>query len=64
MKFDKNRKQSAIAEPLLRDLAVQAKGKGETSPAKVTIGSDPLPRPDLYQDPGSGYNVNFTFPQE
>ncbi len=31
---------------------------------QVSVGSDPLPSPDLYQDAGGGYNADLKFPQE
>ncbi len=41
-----------------------AQQKKDQKREQVSVGSDPLPSPDLYQDAGEGYNADFTFPQE
>jgi hypothetical protein len=58
------RKSASITTPLLKDLVERQKAEYKQLAPNVTIGSTPLPAPDLYQDAGNGYNPNFTFPQE
>jgi hypothetical protein len=53
-----------ITAPLLKDLTDQQRASFKTQLQDPTVGSKPLPQPDLYQDPGNGYNPNFTFPQD
>jgi len=62
----KSRKQpkGSITEPVLRDMLDRQKADSEAELKNITVGSKPLPSPDLYQDPGGGYNPDFTFPQE
>jgi hypothetical protein len=59
-----NQKEPSISGPLLRDMLKNQKKNLKAVMAEPTIGSQPLAQPDLYQDPGSGYNANFTFPQD
>lgn len=40
------------------------KANSKVSNPDPSVGSKPLSPPDLYQDPGQGYNQDFTFPQE
>jgi hypothetical protein len=64
MKQNQRRKEAAITTPLLKDLVERQKAAAKQMGPDVKIGSTPLPPPDLYQDAGSGYNRDFTFPQE
>lgn len=48
--------------PLIQDLIDRA--QRDSAKQNPTIGSEPLPPASLYQDAGSGYNPDFTFPQE
>ena len=64
MKAKTNTQECSVSEPLLeaikgRDIANRA----ANFPAP-SISSEPLAQPALYQDPGSGFNKNFTFPQD
>ena len=58
------RKSASITAPLLKDLVKRQNADSKRIAPDVKIGSTPLPPPDLYQDAGSGYNPDFTFPQE
>lgn len=60
----KSRETAPVVKPLLTDLIARDKADRKAVLERPTVGSDPLPSPDLYQDPGSGYNPDFTFPQE
>jgi hypothetical protein len=61
----KNKPQSgSITEPLLADIVARDKANCAANFPEPTIGSKPLAQPALYQDPGSGYNLNFVFPQD
>jgi len=51
-----------ITEPLLRDL--MEREKLDKKLQDPTVSSTPLPPASLYQDSGSGYNTDFTFPQD
>ena len=62
MKHKNSRKGETVTEPLLRDLTAQQ--KKEQKRQQVSVGLEPLPSPDLYQDAGGGYNADLTFPQE
>jgi hypothetical protein len=64
MKQNQRRKEASITTPLLKDLIARQKADSKRIAPDAKIGSNPLPPPDLYQDAGSGYNPNFTFPQE
>jgi hypothetical protein len=57
-------RQGAITQPLLKDLMDRQKAESKENLQKVVVGSEPLQPSDLYQDSGSGYNRDFTFPQE
>ena len=62
-------KEAGFTQPLLKDLIDR-----QNVASKVTFdgvfknadlsGSTPLDPPALYEDSGTGYNPNFTFPQE
>ncbi len=64
MKNNHSSKESPVAEPLLKDLLTLQKTEAAKTMQPVSIGSKPLQTSDLFQDPGSGYNTDFTFPQE
>jgi hypothetical protein len=65
MKSSKNQK-GGITPPLLQKMVDQQKAnfKKVMSDQVPSVGSKPLPQPDLYQDPGCGYNADFVFPQD
>lgn len=50
--------------PILKDLMDRDKANSKINNPDPSVGSKPLPSPDLYQDSGGGYNEDFTFPQE
>jgi hypothetical protein len=54
--------KAPVIQPLIKDLAGRA--KKDSAKNNPTVGSTPLQQPALYQDPGSGYNTDFTFPQD
>ena len=60
----KDRKKESITAPLLKDLVDREKADSKFKDPDPSVGSKPLPPPDLYQDSGGGYNTDFTFPQE
>jgi len=61
----KKGQEASITQPLLKDLvALDKKQSQNTLDTLNSVGSTPLPQPDLYQDPGSGYNADFVFPQD
>ncbi len=49
---------------MLSDLANREKANQRALLQGPEVASAPLDPPDLYQDAGSGYNRDFTFPQE
>lgn len=57
-----DRKKGSIARPLVKEL--DDRQKADSKVENPSVGSKPLPAPDLYQDSGGGYNQDFTFPQE
>jgi hypothetical protein len=57
-------KLSPISGPLLEQVVLLDKANFAANFPAPFVGEKPLPQPDLYQDPGSGYNANFTFPQD
>jgi hypothetical protein len=59
-----DRRNGSITGPWLKDMLDRQQTDCKTQLQKVTVGSTPLAPPDLYQDPGQGYNPDFTFPQE
>jgi hypothetical protein len=62
---EKTKPQSgSFTKPLLDSLAWQDKANYQANFHPPTVGSTPLQQPALYQDPGSGYNSNFNFPQD
>lgn len=58
----RNRQKGSITGPLLKELGDRE--KADSKIANPSVESEPLSPPDLYQDPGGGYNPDFTFPQE
>ena len=62
----KKGQEASITQPLLKDLVIRSKVQAKSTLAsmKTNVGSTPLAPPDLYQDPGDGYNANFVFPQD
>jgi hypothetical protein len=63
MKSKKNR-AGTVTGPLLKELAERQKAQSKALMQAPSVGSQPLQQPAFYQDPGSGYNTNFTFPQD
>ena len=62
---EKTKPQSrSFTGPLLDSLVGLDKANYQANFHAPTVGSTPLPQPDLYQDPGSGYNTDFIFPQD
>ncbi len=65
---DKKGNGASFTQPLLKDLIARQKVDSKITLDKMTgksdIGSTPLQQPALYQDPGSGYNADFEFPQD
>ena len=60
-------KKGSITKPLLKELVGphhKPKSKDKVVKQDPSVGSKPLPPPDLYQDGGSGYNPDYTYPQE
>ena len=72
MKHSQHRKGRAHTKPLLDELVKRHRADfsrvvrlASTGSSNAPIvGSTPLAPPDLYQDPGGGYNANLTFIQE
>jgi hypothetical protein len=64
MKTKTNIQSCPISGPLLDSVIGLDKANFAANFPAPSIGSNPLPQPDLYQDSGSGYNANFTFPQD
>lgn len=60
----KPRDKAPVTKPLLSDLMERDKADRKAILDGPSVGSDPLPSPDLYQDAGEGYNPDFTFPQQ
>lgn len=63
MKTKKGQK-APITGPLIKGVVERQKADTKKLMEDPSIGSAPLDQPDLYQDPGSGYNPDFTFPQD
>jgi hypothetical protein len=53
-----------VSGPLLENIKEQEKANLQAKVLTPTVGSTPLDPPDLYQDPGNGYNKNLTYPQK
>jgi hypothetical protein len=60
---DKNQ-DSPISGPLLESVTERDKANFALNFPNASVGSKPLDPPDLYQDPGGGYNKNLTYPQD
>jgi hypothetical protein len=61
----KKGQEASITQPLLKDLITRSKAEiKQTFDNMANVRSTPLEQPDLYQDPGQGYNANFVFPQD
>ena len=61
----KKGQEASITQPLLKDLIDRQKVQTKNTLDNMASVSDtPLAQPDLYQDPGQGYNANFVFPQD
>ena len=66
MKRQENPKGS-ITKPLLQDLISRKQGNTKQNPVVPAVEKSPAKQPAqpaLYQDEGSGFNSNFTFPQD
>jgi len=63
MKSKKLPKQS-VTKPMLKELADREKANLKAQKQITYVGSKPLDPPALYEDAGTGYNADFTFPQE
>jgi hypothetical protein len=58
------RRKRSITKPLLKELVDLEKANSKVVMQQPVVESTPLAPPDLYQDAGGGYNLDFTFPQE
>jgi hypothetical protein len=63
MKTKTKPRSSPVTGPLLAELVQQDKANKAANFPAPSVGEQPLPPADLYQDSGSGYNANFVFPQ-
>jgi hypothetical protein len=63
MKRNSSSKPS-LTDSLLKELLESVKAESRRNHPEPSIGSEPLPAPDLYQDAGGGYNPDLTFPQD
>jgi hypothetical protein len=62
---EKTKPQSrSFTGPLLDSLLKLDKANDQANFHAPTVGTTPLLQPDLYQDPGSGFNTDYTFPQD
>jgi hypothetical protein len=64
MKTKINDQKSSVTGALLEHVVQQDKDAKATNFPAPSVGKKPIPAPDQYQDSGSGYNRNFTFPQD
>jgi len=64
MKTKTNTKSCPISGPLLDNVVELDKANQALNFPTPSVGTKPLPSPDLYQDSGGGYNAKFTFPQD
>jgi hypothetical protein len=64
MKTKTKPQNSSFTEPLLADIVAHDKANFEANFHPPKVGITPLAQPALYQDPGSGYNLDFVFPQD
>jgi hypothetical protein len=59
--------KGAITKPLLQDLMNRQQENDKLKPVAPAVEKSPAKQPKqpaLYQDSGSGYNSNLTFPQD
>jgi hypothetical protein len=59
-----DRLKRTVTGPMLSDLVNRHKANQKALFEEPQVESTPLDPPDLYQDAGSGYNADFTLPQE
>ena len=59
-----DRLKRTVTGPMLSDLVNGHKANQKALLEEPQVESTPLDPPDLYQDAGSGYNADFTLPQE
>jgi hypothetical protein len=60
----KDRLSGSITKPLLKDLIERDQANARVKLTSPVVENQPLDPPDLYQDAGGGYNLDFTNPQE
>ncbi|MBV8827704.1 MAG: hypothetical protein JO217_12190 [Acidobacteriaceae bacterium] len=60
----KDRLSGSITKPLLKDLIERDQANARVMLTSPVVENQPLAPPDLYQDAGGGYNLDFTYPQE
>ena len=63
MKSNGSQKGSMV-KPLIKELVDLDKANKNAVKQNPVVESTPLAPPDLYQDDGGGYNLDFTLPQE
>lgn len=56
--------KGSITKPLLQDLINRKQANAKQNPPVPAVEKGPTKQPTLYQDAGSGYNSNLTFPQD
>ena len=59
--------KGSITKPLLQDLMNRKEANDKLNPVLPAVEKSPAKQPEqpaLYQDAGSGFNSNFTFPQD
>ena len=64
MKAKNKSQRGSVTGPLLESIVEEDKANSQALFLDPSIGSKPLPQPDLYQDSGNGYNANFVDPQD
>ena len=57
-------KNNSITAPLLKDMVERDQANRKPISDNVSIGQKPLAPPALYEDPGEGYNRDYTYPQQ
>jgi len=60
----KTRLKAPITKPILKPLVDREKADLKKQTQTPSIGSRPTDPPAIYEDPGTGYNSDFTFPQK
>lgn len=58
------RPKASVTKPLLKELVNRHKADLKKQTQNPSIGSKPTDPPALYDDAGSGYNSDLTFPQD